>query len=266
MGKKTLPIVVLVAAVAGLVGSGAWAVNRESHNPSWMHSSSAAWMMSYRSGDAAPVSSIADARARAQTFANRLNLKVAEVIQFTNNFYVRLDDKSGRPATEVLVDPATGNTSLEYGPAMMWNTRYGMMTGRARSGMMGGGSGMMGGSSGMMGGSTTGAMGSSGMMGGSSGMMGGSSGMMGGAGGPTWTPSAGTVSGPISADQALTIARGWLSTRDPSLTIRDADSFPGYFTMETLRDGKVHGMLSVNASTGALWDHWWHGTYVAIAE
>ncbi len=245
MGRKTLPIIALVAAVAGLVGSGAWAVNREStHNPSWMHKGSAAWMMSYRNGDAAPVNTIADARARAQTFANRLNLKVAEVIQFTNNFYVRLDDKSGRPATEVLVDPSTGNTSLEYGPAMMWNTRYGMMTGRERGGMMGGGAGMMGGSYGM--GGNSGMMGSSGT-GGSSGMMGGSSGMMARAGGPTWTPSAGTVSGPVSADQALTIARGWLRAHDPSLTIRDADSFPGYFTMETLRDGKVHGMLSVSA-------------------
>lgn len=259
MGRKTLPIIVLVAAVAGLVGSGAWAVNREStHNPSWMHKSSAAWMMSYRSGATAPVSSIADARTRAQTFADRLDLKVAEVIQFTNNFYARLDDKSGKPATEVLVDPRTGNTSLEYGPAMMWNTRYGMMTGRVRSGMMGGD---MRGNSGMMGGSSTGMMGGS-----NTGMMGSNSGMMGAAGGPTWTPAAGTVSGPLSADQALTIARRWLIQRDSSLTIRDADAFPGYFTMETLRGGKVHGMLAVNATTGAVWDHWWHGTYVAISE
>ena len=260
MGRKTLPIIVLVAAAAGLVGSGAWAVNREStHNPGWMHTSSAAWMMSYRSGTAAPVNSIADARTRAQAFADRLDLRVAEVIQFTNNFYARLDDKSGKPATEVLVDPRTGNTSLEYGPAMMWNTRYGMMTGRARTGMMGGG--MMGTTgSGMMNGSNTGMMGSA-----EGGMM-GNSGMMGAAGGPTWTPAAGTVSAPLSAPQALTIARHWLTTREPSLTIRDADAFPGYFTMETLRDGKVHGMLSVNASTGALWDHWWHGAFVAISE
>jgi len=58
------------------------------------------------------------------------------VLQFSNNYYARLDDKSGKPATEVLIDPATGSTSLEYGPAMMWNTRYGMMNGRSGSGMM----------------------------------------------------------------------------------------------------------------------------------
>ena len=251
MRTKLVPILVLAIATAGLVGSGAWAVNREStHGPGWMHSSSIGWMMGYRTGSVSPVETIAQARTRAQTFADRLDLKVAEVIQFTNNFYARLDDKSGHPATEVLVDPSTGTTSLEYGPAMMWNTRYGMMTGRARNGMMGGG--MMGSGNGMMG-STGG------------GMMGAGSGMM-GASGPTWTPSAGTVSVPVSAQQAVTLARRWLTQRDTTLTIRDADSFPGYFTMETLRNGKVHGMLSVNASTGAIWDHWWHGSYLAISE
>jgi hypothetical protein len=258
MRTKLVPILVLAIAAAGLVGSGAWAVNREStHGPGWMHSSSIGWMMGYRTGSASPVETIAQARSRAQAYADRLDLKVAEVIHFTNNFYARLDDKSGHPATEVLVDPATGSTSLEYGPAMMWNTRYGMMTGRARSGMMGGG--MMGSASGMMG-SASGMMGSTG-----GGMMGAGSGMM-GASGPTWTPSAGTVSAPVSAQQALTLARRWLAQRDTTLTIRDADSFPGYFTMETLRNGKVHGMLSVNASTGAIWDHWWHGSYLAISE
>jgi hypothetical protein len=246
MGTRLVPIVVLGVAVAGLGGTGAWAVSRESpHSQGWMHSNSKSiWMMGYRTGSATPVKTIAEARTRAQTFADRLDLKVAEVIQFTNNFYVRLDDKSGRPATEVLVDPATGSASLEYGPAMMWNTRYGMMTGRARGGMMGGG--MMDGGTGMMGSTGTG--------------------MMGAGGGPTWTPSAGTVSGPVSAEEALTLARRWLAQQDAKLTIRDADAFPGYFTMETLRDGKVHGMLSVNASTGAIWNHWWHGAYVAISE
>jgi hypothetical protein len=245
MRTKLVPIVALAVAVAGLIGTGAWAVNRESpHNPAWTHAGSAGWMMGYRTVSASPVKTIAEARTRAQTFADRLDLKVAEVIQFTNNFYVRLDDKSGRPATEVLVDPTTGSASLEYGPAMMWNTRYGMMTGRTRGGMMG--DGMMGSGSGMMGSTGTG--------------------MMGAGGGPTWTPSAGTISGPVSAEQALTLARRWLAQQEPTLTIRDADAFPGYFTIETLRSGKVHGMLSVNASTGAVWNHWWHGTYVAISE
>ena len=28
----------------------------------------------------------------------------------------------------------------------------------------------------------------------------------------------------------------------------------------------IVGMLSVNASSGAVWNHWWHGTFVAISE
>jgi hypothetical protein len=134
----------------------------------------------------APVSTIAQARARAQAFADRLGLKTAEVMQFTNNFYVRLDDASGKPATEVLVDPKTGDVTVEYGPAMMWNTKYGMMSGTAGSGspgMMGGG-GMMGrGSAGTRGG---GMMGGAGTMMNGGGMM---SGMMGSDGHrPSWTP------------------------------------------------------------------------------
>ena len=251
MGAKTLPIVVLVAAIAGLVGSGAWAMSREStRSPSWMHNSSTAWMMSYRSGSSAPVSTIVEARSRAQAFADRLDLKVAEVIRFRNNFYARLDDSSGKPAIEVLVDPATGNTSLEYGPAMMWNTRYGLMNGHARGSMMGGGA--MGSGSAMMGSS-------GGMMSSSSS---GSSGMMGAGGGPVRTP----ASGPVSAQQAIKVANRWLAQRDSSLTVPDADAFPGYFTMETQRNGKIVGMMSVNASTGAIWDHWWHGSFVTISE
>lgn len=259
MRRQALPIVVLVAAVAGLVGSGAWAMNREStRGIGWMHGTSASWLMSYRTGGAQPVRTIADARQRAQAFADRLGLKVAEVMQFTNNYYARLDDKSGKPATEVLVDPATGNTSLEYGPAMMWNTRYGMTGGRFNSGMMRGIIDGNGTGSGMMGGN--------GIRGGTSGGMMNGAGMMGSAGGPTWTPSSGTVTGPVSSQQAIALADRWLAQRDPSLSVPDADAFPGYYSMEIERSGKIVGMLSVNASSGAIWNHWWHGDFVAISK
>ena len=39
---------------------------------------------------------------------------------------------------------------------------------------------------------------------------------------------------------------------------------PGYFTLETLRGGRISGMISVNASSGAVWYHWWHGRFVAM--
>ena len=47
-------------------------------------------------------------------------------LQFKDNFSAKLVDSSGNGATEVLVDPPTGLVSIEYGPAMMWNIRYGM--------------------------------------------------------------------------------------------------------------------------------------------
>jgi len=30
--------------------------------------------------------------------------------------------------------------------------------------------------------------------------------------------------------------------------------------------GEVAGMLSVNAATGAVWSHWWHGRFVSMLE
>jgi hypothetical protein len=33
-----------------------------------------------------------------------------------------------------------------------------------------------------------------------------------------------------------------------------------------MRAGKISGMLSVNASTGQVWYHTWHGTYTATSQ
>jgi len=264
--RRHVPALVLVVAVALLVGSVGFAVAATNGGGWRMHANAFSMMGSggksqawYRQGSG-PVADIPAARARAQQFADRLGLKTAEVMQFSNNFYVRLDDKTGHGATEVLVDPKTGDVSLEYGPAMMWNTRYGMMSGSSRAGMMGGNS-----SSGMMGGnSSSGMMGSagSGMMGGG---MGSGNGMMGSYGGsPNWTPPTSGTTGPVTATQVRQIANTWLAGKDKALIAGEPDAMPGYFTMETLRNGKVDGMLSVNASTGALWYHWWHGQFVAM--
>jgi hypothetical protein len=47
-------------------------------------------------------------------------------MQFDNGFYAELVDQAGNGATEVLVDPRSGAVQIEWGPAMMWNTAYGM--------------------------------------------------------------------------------------------------------------------------------------------
>lgn len=86
------------------------------------------------------------------------------------------------------------------------------------------------------------------------GMMGG--GMM-GYGHPV-TPS----TQPITKDRANQIASQYLSQASPVATPDDGTAFYGYVTFDFERDGKTAGMLSVNAYTGAVWYHSWHGTFV----
>ncbi|MEU9735900.1 hypothetical protein [Streptomyces sp. NPDC048002] len=113
----------------------------------------------------------------------------------------------GQLATEVLVDPADGDSGIEYGPAMMWKSEYGMHRRDQAPSLF-----------------------------------------------------------RISAGQAEERARNWLRDRDSGLTAGEAEAFPGYFTLHMLRSGKIEGMLSVNAATGAVWVHTWHGTYIATSE
>ena len=251
MQSKALPLTVLVAALAGLVATVGWAATRGGDDGWTMMRYGTAGMMGYSENGGDAVGSLAEAKSQAQRFADRLDLRVGEVMRFTNHYYGELEERDGRPATEVLIEPATGNVYLEYGPAMMWNTRYGMMSDfrlRDSDGMMG--SGMMGDNSG-------------GMMGGS--MMGGSGGMMGGGDAdPTWTP--GVTAGDVSAAQARALAARWLGGQGSSLTAGEPEAFPGYYTLHALRDGRIAGMLSVNAATGAVWSHWWHGRFVSMLE
>ncbi len=287
MRSRALPLIVLVTALAALVASVAVAATRDGGNGGnrGMMQRYGAGMMGYSTRGGERVGGLAEAKRQAQRFADRLDLKVGEVMRFTNHYYAELEERDGRLATEVLVEPETGTVYLEYGPAMMWNTRYGMMSDfRLRSsggGMMGGGSnggmmgdgsngGMMGGGSnggmmggGVMGGGSNGGMMGSGMMGSSTGgMMGG--GMMGGSADPTWTP--GVTTGDVSPQKARALATRWLAGQSSEVTVGEPDAFPGYYTLHVLENGRVAGMLSVNASTGAVWSHWWHGRFVSMLE
>ena len=84
--------------------------------------------MTWLPGDGVAVSSIPSARTRAATAAKPAGLHPGEVMWFDNSFYVELKDSAGKAATEVIVDPRSGAVSTEPGPAMMWNTRFGMHT------------------------------------------------------------------------------------------------------------------------------------------
>ncbi len=126
----------IVAAVVGALAAVGAVVALAAGGGSWH----AGWGMMggryvYRPAHPTAVRTLSAARADAQRFADRLGLRVDEVMQFKRNFYAKLVDSSGNGATEVLVDPSSGVVSVEYGPAMMWNTEYGM--GRAAGSMMG---------------------------------------------------------------------------------------------------------------------------------
>jgi hypothetical protein len=89
--------------------------------------------------------SIDQAKAAVEKYLSGLNnpdLSLKEIIIFDNQAYARVAEKStGIGAFEVLVDPVTLAVYPEYGPNMMWNLKYGMMSsagGMMRGGMMGG--------------------------------------------------------------------------------------------------------------------------------
>jgi hypothetical protein len=71
------------------------------------------------------------------TSLNNPDLKIAEVMVFDNNAYVRVIEQStGIGAFELLVNPSTLAVTPEPGPNMMWNLKYGGMN---HQNMMGGG-------------------------------------------------------------------------------------------------------------------------------
>ena len=64
-------------------------------------------------------------------YLNRLgakNLKIEEIMEFEYNLYALIvETDTDKAAFELLVDPFTGSIRPEFGPNMMWNTKYGMM-------------------------------------------------------------------------------------------------------------------------------------------
>lgn len=82
-------------------------------------------------GTGQPVTSLDQAQQAVQVHVNRYNnpdLVIDEVMEFQQNYYAIVKEKStGIAAFEVLVEKQTGVVFPEYGPNMMWNTKYGMM-------------------------------------------------------------------------------------------------------------------------------------------
>ncbi len=75
-------------------------------------------------------------------------------------------------------------------------------------------------------------------------------------------PRAQNVTGPLALDQARAQAQRFLDLQFPGTKTSEAITFPGYYTLDVTRDGTPVGMLSVNAFTGQVWYHSWHGAFI----
>ncbi|MBI4284423.1 MAG: hypothetical protein HY670_00785 [Chloroflexi bacterium] len=71
---------------------------------------------------------------------------------------------------------------------------------------------------------------------------------------------------PVGPEQAQNIAQKYLDTSLPGLTVAEADTFYGYYTLHTMKGGQIEGMLSVNGYSGAVWYHTWHGPFIGMKE
>jgi hypothetical protein len=90
---------------------------------------------------------------------------------------------------------------------------------------------------------------------------GGRGGMMGG-----WSYDNGETNA-VSAEEAVEIAQEWLGANIPGVTVEGhADRFYDYYTIHTLDDGEIEGMLSVHGTTSQVWYHTWHGAFIDILE
>lgn len=71
----------------------------------------------------------------------------------------------------------------------------------------------------------------------------------------------------ISRQNALENARQYLARNNREIKVdNEGHEFYGYYTFHTFRDDKASGMLSVNAITGEIWYHNWHGNLEKIIE
>ena len=188
---------------------------------------------------------IAEARQAATNYLEQLgdaNLKIEEIMVFTNNAYVRVTEtNTGIGAMELLVDPSNRSVFPEYGPNMMWNLKYSPMYG-SRFGNFGGMMSFY--HSGIMSGYTNSS-----------------------AWGASHARQDNSDDSPISPEKAVSLAQQYLNSRYPDYQADSSpDQFYGYYTLEILKDGNPAGMLSVNGSTGQVFLHTWHGRFITSWE
>ena len=73
--------------------------------------------------------------------------------------------------------------------------------------------------------------------------------------------------GAVGPEEAVEIALRWLDANRASVSAEEhADAFYGHYTLHTLEDGDMEGMLSVHGTTGQVWYHTWHGPFIQTVE
>jgi hypothetical protein len=142
------------------------------------------------------------------------DLELAEVMEFSQNFYAQAREKStGVYAFELLINPYSGAVHPEPGPNMMWNTKYGHM-----GGLMGG-----------------------------------------------WWRGTPPAEMTVTPEQARELAQEYLDAQFAGAVVdEEVDTFYGYYTLHTLQDEEISGMLSVNGYNGQVWYHNWHGDFIGL--
>lgn len=230
--------------------------------------------------DGKTVSTVDQARQQATDYLSGVgltNLTVGDVLPFATSFYVAVvDPTSGNGAFELRINRDGGGVHPEPGPTMMWNTEYSPMFGTNGKLLLDAMASTMMGS--MMGGDMSNGTGMGGdmdRMGGD--MMGNGQGMMeqedtmgnGAAAEGDCPEAAGYQAGatqplaqPLTTDEALARAQTWLTSQLPNATASGPVAFPGYVTVKIEQSGQVVGLLSIQTSTGAVWQHVWHGAAI----
>src|SRR6266496_567226 len=188
--------------------------------------------------------SVEDTRTAVQSYLGVLgnnDLVIKEIMIFDNGGYAIVEEKStGIGAFELLVDPVGLSVFPEYGPNMMWNLKYGMMT--------------------LAPGTSAGVSGSNSL---GNGMMGGGSTMMRGWYGNNVQVPDVSAAMSVSAKEAAQTAQKYLDAYLPGVKVSDeVSAFYGYYTIDVERDGKIIGMLSVNGFTKQVFLHTWHGNFI----
>jgi hypothetical protein len=70
----------------------------------------------------------------------------------------------------------------------------------------------------------------------------------------------------ISRDEAGRLAQQYLDANFNNARVEMSTHFYGYYTFDFTVNGKIAGMLSVNAYTGQVWYHSWHGAFIQQVE